>query len=350
MNKKSLVNESEETIKVPNDAWEYIDKIINKYFGKGEGWEEKINKEVEDLFNRHKGDSVWEKARKMWHDAGSDIEESLKERKNANKKLTEAVDKNALVKFIGDALEDLKDGGMGTWAFDLGSPNGLHLVIGWTGSAEDWDNDVADYATDPSGKYVVGAKLAVNSSSLQDDYWFDWNMPYDTETGDTWDTDMAVSKLDSPERIADMYLDEFEKMKDLNLDEDGAILDEPVEEACKSKDLKEDWNDDACNKVEDVLDDYGIIVGDIVDNGDGTINLVGIYPDEWEEARDAIKRELGYEVELPCDPEDCEFDDDGGIMSELEVYLHSIDESCKKPIKEAKDPAREEARSSGQSS
>ena len=46
MNKKSLVNESEETIKVPNDAWEYIDKIINKYFGKGEGWEEKINKEV----------------------------------------------------------------------------------------------------------------------------------------------------------------------------------------------------------------------------------------------------------------------------------------------------------------
>ena len=53
--------EDDETIKVPNDAWKYIDKIVDKYFGKGEGWEEKINKEVEDLFNRHKGDSVWEK-------------------------------------------------------------------------------------------------------------------------------------------------------------------------------------------------------------------------------------------------------------------------------------------------
>lgn len=107
-----------------------------------------------------------------------------------------------------------------------------------------------------------------------------------------------------------------------------------MKENMNKKPIKEDWNDDACNKVEDVLDDYGITVGDIVDNGNGTINLVGIYPDEWEEARDAIERELGFSVELPCDPEDAEIEDDC-VMDELVVYIGGTNESLnKKSIKE----------------
>ena len=104
---------------------------------------------------------------------------------------------------------------------------------------------------------------------------------------------------------------------------------------------KTQYDSDVGEKIEDLLSEYGIGFGDVVDNGDGTINLVGIFPEEWDETREYIEDEFGYTVELPCDPEDddcIEYNEDGGIMNELVVYTYDPNED--QVISKAKELAK----------
>ena len=63
------------------------------------------------------------------------------------------------------------------------------------------------------------------------------------------------------------------------------------------------------DKVTQVLDDYGILYGDIVENGDGSVNIVGVDEEEWDEVVEAIKAELGLDVLVPDSDHD-ELDDE----------------------------------------
>ena len=93
-----------------------------------------------------------------------------------------------------------------------------------------------------------------------------------------------------------------------------------------SKELHEnDEPEYLSDKVTQVLDDYGILYGDIVENGDGTVNIVGVDEDEWQEVVDAISAELGLDVLVPDEDHD-----------ELDNEL-IVTESChKKELKEGK--------------
>lgn len=75
------------------------------------------------------------------------------------------------------------------------------------------------------------------------------------------------------------------------------------------------------DKITTVLDDYGILYGDINDYDD-RVNIVGVDESEWDEVVDAIKSELGRDVVVP-DVDHEEFDD------ELIVYKTKKDESLK---------------------
>ena len=55
---------------------------------------------------------------------------------------------------------------------------------------------------------------------------------------------------------------------------------------------------DLYDRVVEALDEYGILYGDVVDNGDGTINIVGVDESEWDDVVMAIEDLLGLEVEL----------------------------------------------------
>lgn len=81
------------------------------------------------------------------------------------------------------------------------------------------------------------------------------------------------------------------------------------------------------DKVTQVLDDYGILYGDIVENGDGTVNIVGVDEEEWYEVQQAIKSELGLEVLVP-DEGHAELDD------ELIVLQESLKEDLESSIKD----------------
>ena len=71
------------------------------------------------------------------------------------------------------------------------------------------------------------------------------------------------------------------------------------------------------DKVTQVLDDYGILYGDVVENGDGTVNIVGVDESEWDEVVEAIESELGLSVLVP-DPDHGEFDDELIVREALE--------------------------------
>ena len=89
-----------------------------------------------------------------------------------------------------------------------------------------------------------------------------------------------------------------------------------VEESLEKNITEEkEWLSD---KIAKVLDDYGILYGDIVEYPEHRrCNIVGIDPEEWQEAEEAIKNELNLNVIVPpADHE--EFDD------ELEVFEESL--------------------------
>lgn len=65
------------------------------------------------------------------------------------------------------------------------------VVLGWQdyGPSDD-DDDDDKYAV---GKYHLCIKLAINIDDYQADYNWNWYMPWDEETGDVHDTELAVS-------------------------------------------------------------------------------------------------------------------------------------------------------------
>lgn len=85
---------------------------------------------------------------------------------------------------------------------------------------------------------------------------------------------------------------------------------------------------DLSDRVAEVLDEYGILYGDIVDNGDGTCNIVGVDESEWDDVVDAIENELGLEVEVPDFDHD-EYDDELIVRESLKEPKEQVDKSLK---------------------
>lgn len=98
------------------------------------------------------------------------------------------------------------------------------------------------------------------------------------------------------------------------------------------EDLKEE-KEYLSDKVSKVLDDYGILYGDIVENGDGTVNIVGVDMDEWEEAQSALENELGVSVLVP-DYDHEEFDDELIVTESKKKDCH-VNTNAGDPIKNA---------------
>ena len=92
---------------------------------------------------------------------------------------------------------------------------------------------------------------------------------------------------------------------------------ESIEEEYDDGFEDETVTDIICN----VLDDYGITYGDVVEYEEtDTVNIVGVLPEEYDEVREAIETELDCEVSLPSGEE---YDD------EIIVHISSLKESKK---------------------
>lgn len=97
-----------------------------------------------------------------------------------------------------------------TYIVDLDNVDGKRwaVVFGWV-----------DYSGD--GKYELCGKVAYNDSYMKD-YDYDWIMPYDEETGEVWDTEVAITPND--DFTIDWWIEQWDMIKKEYINaEDGSI-------------------------------------------------------------------------------------------------------------------------------
>lgn len=97
----------------------------------------------------------------------------------------------------------------------------LCFVVGWSEGA-DYGDDDKKYGYFYEG-YCISAKIGYQhrNNAMQTDYDWDFNMPYDLETGDVWDTSSYVPRDADWEREAADYNKEAEKIWAAYGDPDG---------------------------------------------------------------------------------------------------------------------------------
>lgn len=104
-----------------------------------------------------------------------------------NSKNTLNVD--AICQWAKQSADKLSNGDNACYFYPLGESNcktnQMFLVLGWRGGF----NEAMPNEPYADGEYRVCCKLAYNCDDLQCDYDFDWEMPYDENSGDVDDTD-----------------------------------------------------------------------------------------------------------------------------------------------------------------
>lgn len=211
--------------------------------------------------------------------------------------------KQITAKDFKDAVSSLTNG-YTCWHKLLGRTDAgteLVFVIGWSDAG--YDEDDAKQNGYADGRYTICSKIACQSryNGSQSDYDGDFEMPYDKETGDVWDTDTMVSNNESDwEADAATYNKDAQAIWDTYCvpDEDGFTALDALFESKKSSEAKKstcsmqkkkeslaakknedngkeyitEWQADIIKGLEKVKDKYGLV-----------IEYNGPFSDEWKE-------------------------------------------------------------------
>jgi len=151
--------------------------------------------------------------------------------------------KQITAKDFKDAVSSLTNG-YTCWHKLLGRTDAgteLVFVIGWSDAG--YDEDDAKQNGYADGRYTICSKIACQSryNGSQSDYDGDFEMPYDKETGDVWDTDTMVSNNESDwETDAATYNKDAQAIWDTYCvpDEDGFTALDALFESKKSSEAK----------------------------------------------------------------------------------------------------------------
>ena len=188
--------------------------------------------DTNELFDRFYEDLFNDMYTNVTKQIESDEEDEEELNGDVTEALTESVDAKSLADFIQDAINGLKKDATGTYYYRLGGR--FHYVLGTSNfaAATEWsEEDLKELALAQDGNPIVG-KIAVNCDDLQCDYDIDWYVPINDRTGDVWDTESAIYNDEDLNALAASIIDEYNKMKDLNLTDDGHIIEdeEPLQE------------------------------------------------------------------------------------------------------------------------
>lgn len=88
-----------------------------------------------------------------------------------------------------------------------------HWHLDTDDNGNDWAIVMAYMDYDGDGNEKLYAKMAYQPSNsiMQCDYDIDWLMPYDNETGEVWDTEVAVYSADYAEEIVNWLIRNYEE-------------------------------------------------------------------------------------------------------------------------------------------
>ena len=141
--------------------------------------------------------------------------------------------RNEIAKFVKESVEWLVAEQQGCCTYKL--DDHLAICVGWSaGYGKEKRNDVIQAKDDPDYGINVGIKVWTSDSTMLTDY--DWiNFPY-YESGDVLDMGLAIAYRDDIADgllesvdygpLADSLLRWYEEVEDLELNDDGLILEE----------------------------------------------------------------------------------------------------------------------------
>lgn len=210
------------------------------------------------------------------------------------------VTKEEIKQFIKDSIEWLVDQDMGCATLELDDK--LAICVGWLDGYDENDEDVIHSKEEP--KFAINAGIKVyTSDDMRTDYEF-INSPY-YDNGEVVSTDVSIKPNADLDALADYFIKEYESMKDLNMAEDGRIIEnddfdksyEPMadevevekevevkDESCEKKEVKESWEGES-------------IIDDLVDRANSMIKDGG-YGDVDDCIRQAIDDGLIYSADI----------------------------------------------------
>jgi hypothetical protein len=132
---------------------------------------------------------------------------------------------------IGEAVGYIDSGdGYPTWKWEIGSGDGgtYYLVLGF---APGFDPNADEY-TDSYGSHLALKWGILSKNSAMAEYDMDFEMPYDPETGDVWDSEQAIYS-DSPNIVAsdvkDVLNNFYEYAKQVNTTVDVDFDEDDIE-------------------------------------------------------------------------------------------------------------------------
>ena len=139
-----------------------------------------------------------------------------------------------LAKNIENNVKYFANGGEGCSFYKLGftvNDTMLYYVMGFQDESID-EQDKNNYILSPDGKALLLGKIAVNCDDLQSDFDIDWNMPYSNGDGEIyWTQDEFHKDGDDYLRMAKSIANQFEKLQQLEIDDDGAVNDAGLNES-----------------------------------------------------------------------------------------------------------------------
>ena len=158
--------------------------------------------------------------------------------------LFEAVDEgeeDELAKFLEENIAWLVEEDEGCATYKLNDR--LAVCMGWQDGFDPNDDNVVHSNSNPSYAVVAGIKV-YTSDDMRTDY--DWiNYPY-FANGEVVDTSVSISPNEDTRELARYFIEEFDKMSDWEIEEDGLVIesdngeeDADVEESCNSNECKE---------------------------------------------------------------------------------------------------------------
>lgn len=158
--------------------------------------------------------------------------------------------KKQISKFIKDSVDWLIDEDMGCTTLKL--DDRLAICVGWlSGYGEEKRDDVIQSVSEPDFAINAGIKV-YTSDDMRTDYEF-INMPY-YDNGEVLQTDVSIEPNEDYDKLAEYFLKEYDGMKDLEIDEDGRIIEKKQEESCKK--LNEDEKPLTKSKYKNLIGEY----------------------------------------------------------------------------------------------
>lgn len=185
-----------------------------------------------------------------------------------------------LAKWIEESVEWLRKEDRGCCTCQL--DNRLAVCVGWSDGFDPEDTTIIHSENEPTWAIVIGIKVWT-SDDLRTD--FDWiSSPYyEDRDCEVFDTDYAISPDENYEFLAKDYLEEFHKMSNLIIAENGSIVKElPVNATIELCELDCDLDDEEAIKeaaIEYVSDEVGYCINYVESislEDEGLVKLTGI--------------------------------------------------------------------------